>query len=190
MSFKEIKKTPFLLSMSVAALSGISFIPRANAAQLNFQSPSEAIEGSEFAVPFDSTLEESGLIESSSQDSELAGFSCDFAPEGSNSEVQPDADILSHLGPNLVAQAGPFDIGQFSPVEQGPIIGEMCEIEGAPIGGVGGGFPYPALSALALGLIPLLSGPEPVATPFVFAALGLGGVIARKRLNGSDNDEA
>lgn len=193
MSFKTIKKAPLLLSLSVAVMSGAAFTPRSNAAQLNFNSPSETIEGADFAVPYDPTLLESGLIESAAQESEVAGFTCDLSPEGAESEIQPDAEVLSHLGPNLVAQAGPFDIGQFSIPDagQGAIIGEMCELEGANIGGVPGGISPFAFAPLALlGLLGLNSAPEPVAAPFLFALLGVGGVVARKRFHSAPaNDE-
>ncbi len=203
MSFKNIKTAPLLLSLSVAALSGAAFTPRSDAAQLNFNSPAESVDGADFAVPYDPTLLEAGLVEPASQDSEFAGFSCDFSPEGFESEVQPDAEVLSHLGPNLVAQAGPFDIGQFSAPDasQGAIIGEMCELEGANIGGGPGGFnPLALLGAAPLGFLGLLGGgddpatvtppvPEPIAAPFLFALFGVGGVVARKRFNSSNTKE-
>lgn len=193
MSFKNIKKAPLLLSLSVAAMSGVAFTPRSYAAQLNLNSPSEAVEGSEFAVPYDPTLEESGLIESASQDSQVAGFSCNLLPEGSESEILPNTETLSHLGPNLVAQAGAFDIGQFSIPDagQGAIIGETCELEG-DIGGVTDAFNPAFLAPLALlGLLGLgdsADAPEPVAAPFIFALLGVGGVLARKRFQSSGSN--
>jgi len=190
MSFKNIKKAPLLLSLSITVMSGAAFTPRSYAAQLNFGSSSEMVEGADFAVPYDPTLSESDLIESASQDSSIAGFSCDLSPEGSEKEIQPDVEVLSNLGPNLVAQAGTFDVAQFSMPDagQGAIIGEMCELEGANIGGPGGsGFNPLYATPLLLGFLGLIgSAPEPAATPFIFALLGVGGVFARKRLNSDD----
>lgn len=196
MNLKNIKVAPLLLSASVITLTGLSHTSRADAVQLNLNSPEESIEGADFAVPFDSTLEESGLVETTtSEASEFSNFNCNFSPEGSNEEVQPEGDVLSHLGPNLVAQATPsFEISQ-----AGPIISETCELEGAPVGGPGGaGFPLAALAGLPVaGLIPLLADggddpspvPEPIAIPFIFSALGIGGVLARKRFGSSQSNQ-
>lgn len=198
MSFNNIKIAPLFLSASIVGLSAIAYSPNARAAQLNLNSPVDSVEGADFAVPFDSTLQESGLIETSSQESSIPGFTCEIAPEGSQGEVRPDSEILSHLGPNLVAQAGlPFDIGQSS--ELGPIIGENCELDGS-VGGVGSAFNPAFLSPLlGLGALGFLAGgdgdgaatpdvPEPIAIPFIFSALGIGAVAARKRFKSSDSE--
>lgn len=199
MSFINIKASPLLLSIAFATVSASAVVPRASAVQLDLEDSLESVKESTFAVPYDPTLGESGLVESAAQDAEVAGFTCETVP--SESTLPSEQDQLSSLGPNLIASAVVSDNGQqlFTPVkvaQLGPIIGEMCDIFGAPVGGTGGGFPLGLLAIPAAGglVAALTTGggdgeppavPEPAAVPVALAMLGLGGIVARRKFNRS-----
>ncbi|NJK41039.1 MAG: hypothetical protein HC934_06155 [Acaryochloridaceae cyanobacterium SU_2_1] len=129
-------------------------------------------------------------------------------PDGSLEEQPSEESLnqpLSSLGPNLVASNGTADVSvgfAASPI----LIAQAIEIEDCGLGGIppegglplAGGFPFAALAGLApLAAIPALIGggdpdpvppvPEPaeVATAGLFAALGVAGILAKRKLKRS-----
>jgi hypothetical protein len=183
---KTVKIAPIVLGVAMVTVYGSLGLSRVHAAQLtleqnqNFESTVQ-----EFDSGYTPSFAEEGTTGSSETIEEVSNLACVTPTEPSAEPATPAEDTLSSLGPNLIASNGTFDVAQLNPFNTE--VSDMCDLGGElPIGGGGGTGLWP-LALLPLGLLGLLGGdgdgtnaPEPIATPFVLAALGVGGVALRK----------
>jgi hypothetical protein len=185
---RTVKISPIVLSAAMVAVYGSLNLSRVQAAQLTFEQ-NQNFESTvqEFDSGYTPSFAEEGTTGNSETFEEVSNLACATPTEPSAEPATPVEDSLSSLGPNLIASNGTFDVAQLNPFNTE--VSDMCDLGGElPIGG-GGGTPLWPLGLLPLGLLGLLGGdgdgatppvPEPIAAPFVLAALGIGGVGLRK----------